>query len=98
MGSQRIPWETETTASPLHTNLQGVNFQRCEHALHQCQMEARLQLQLALHLLRLTTVSPTISRLLYLLQSATLLACALNTSPCVPAVVLEHCAVQGTAL
>ena len=57
----------EATVSPLTMNLQGVNFQRCEHALHQCQTEARLQLQLALHLLRLTAFSSTISRLLYLL-------------------------------
>ena len=38
--------------SPLHTNLQVVNFQRCERAFHQHQ--AWVKLQLALRLLLLT--------------------------------------------
>ena len=38
--------------SPLHMNLQVANFQRCEHAFHQCQ--ASVKLQLALRLLLLT--------------------------------------------
>ena len=40
--------------------------------------------------------SSTISHLLSLLQSATLLACSLDASPCVPAVVLYYCTVQDT--
>ena len=40
--------------------------------------------------------SSTISRLLCLLHSATLLAHSLNTSPCVPAVVLDYCTFKVT--
>ena len=40
--------------------------------------------------------SSTISHLLSVLQSVTLLACSLSTSPCMPAVVLYYCTFQGT--
>ena len=40
--------------------------------------------------------SSTISNLLSLLQSVTLLACALDARPCIPAVVLYYCTFQGT--
>ena len=39
--------------------------------------------------------SSTISHFLSLLQSVSLLACSLNTSPCMPAVVLYYCTFQG---
>ena len=35
------------TVSPLHTNLQVANFQRCEHTFHQCQVWGKLQLGLS---------------------------------------------------
>ena len=38
------------------------------------------------------------SHLLSLLQSITLLACSLDASPCMPAVVLYYCTFQGTVL
>ena len=40
--------------------------------------------------------SSTISHLPSLLQSAALLACSLDASPCMPAVVLYYCTFQGT--
>ena len=40
------------TGNPLHMNLQVVNFQRCEHVFHRCQVWVKLQL--ALRLLSLT--------------------------------------------
>ncbi|CAM9844746.1 unnamed protein product [Rangifer tarandus platyrhynchus] len=46
----------ENIVSPLHTNLQVANCQRCKHAYHQRQV--RVKLQLALHLLLLTTLQP----------------------------------------
>ena len=39
------------TGNPLHMNLQVVNFQRCEHVFHRCQVWVKLQL--AIHLLLL---------------------------------------------
>ena len=42
--------------------------------------------------------SSTISHLLSLLQSVTLLACSLNASPCMPAIILHYCTFQGTVL
>ena len=47
-----------------------------------------MKLQLALRLLLLTILHSTISPLLPLLQSATLLACSLSASLCMPSVVL----------
>ena len=41
---------------------------------------------------------PSPSHLLSLLQSVTLLACSLDASPCMPAVVLYYCIFQGTVL
>ena len=93
------------TASPLHTNLQGENFQsvnvhlvpaRNQNLCHQCQ--AWVNLQLTLHLLLLTILQ------LYhlppppLLQSVTLLACSLDASPCMPAFLLYCCTIHGTVL
>ena len=43
--------EIVNTVSPLYTNLQVANFQRCECVFHQCQVWVKLQL--ALHLLLL---------------------------------------------
>ena len=48
----------------------------------------RVTLQLALRLLLLTSFSSTVSYLLSLLQSVVTLACSLDASPCMPAVVL----------
>ena len=80
------------TISPLHTNLEVVSFQRCEHAFHQWQ--AWVKLQPALRLLLLT-----ILRLHHLppplfLQSGTPLAWTLDASPCMPAVV-PYCKVKN---
>ena len=49
-----------------------------------------MKLQHALHLLLLTILSSTISHLLFPLQSVTLLACSLDASLCMPAVVLYY--------
>ena len=57
------------------------------------------EIQLALHfLLPFTSFSSTISQVLFLLQSVTLLACSLNASPYMPAIVLYYCTFQGAIL
>ena len=101
-GRSRTLWATLTkcliliTGSPLHRNLQVGNFQRHEGACHQHQ--ARVSLQPALHLLLLVVLQPTISHLPFLLPSVSLLACPLDASPWMPAVVLYHSTFQGTPL
>ena len=84
------------TVSPLHMKLQVVNFWwECAF----CQGQVWLKLQLALHLLLLMTLqSSTISYRPFLLQPVTLLACSLDASSCVPAVVVYHCTFLGTIL
>ena len=42
--------------------------------------------------------SSTISYVLSLLQSVTLLACSLDASPCMLAIILQYCTFQGTLL
>ena len=44
-------WTLIYSVSPLHMNLQVANFQRCEHAFHQCQVWETLQPALCLLLL-----------------------------------------------
>ena len=66
-----------------------LNPARNHNLCHQCQ--ARVKSQLALNLLLQRTLSSTISHLLSLLQAVTLLACSLDPSPCMPAVVLYNC-------
>ena len=94
--SGQIHFSIPATVSPLHTNLQVGNFQRHEGACHQHQ--ARVSLQPALHLLLLVVLQPTISHLPFLLPSVSLLACPLDASPWMPAVVLYYCTFQGTVL
>ena len=65
------------------------NPARNQNLCHQCQ--AWVKSQLALHLLLQRTLSSTISHLLPLLQAVTLLACSLDPSPSMPAVVLYNC-------
>ena len=72
------------TISPLHTN-----FQRCEHVFHQCQREWNGSLPSVSYCWR--SFSSAISHLLSLLQWVTFLACSLDASPCVPAVVPYYC-------
>ena len=83
-----MTWNIACTVNLLHTNLQVVNFQRCECAFYQHQMWVTLQLVLCLLLLKMWSFSSTISHLLSFLQSVTLLACSLDASPWRPAVVL----------
>ena len=73
-----------STVSPLHTNLQAANFQRCKHAFRQRQV--RVKLQPVLHLLLLM-----ISQLYHLPPplpppGSTLLACSLGADLRMPAV------------
>lgn len=76
----------KNTVSPLHKNLQVVNLQRCKYAFHQCQVWVKLQL--ALHLLLLTS---------FTLPSPTSSASSIsNSSPCMPALVLHYCTFQGS--
>ena len=56
----RLPCEV----SPLHTNLQVSNFERCRHALHHCQVWAKLQLALPLLVLTVLQLSHLPSLLL----------------------------------
>ena len=55
-----------------------------------------MRLQLALPLLLLTILQLYHLPPPLLLQSAALLACSLDASPCMPAVVLYYCTFQGT--
>ena len=56
----RLPCEV----SPLHTNLQVSNFERCRRALHHCQVWAKLQLALPLLVLTVLQLSHLPSLLL----------------------------------
>ena len=69
--------------SPLHTNLQVVNFQRRECAWN-CGLPSASSCWRSFN----STIS--VSRLLSLLQSVTLPACSLDASSCMPAVVLHY--------
>ena len=95
--SGKLLWVvSQNTVCPLHTNLQILNFQRYQHAFHQCQVW--LTLQLVLHLLllmilQLCHLPPPIPP-----QSVTLLASSLDGSPCVPAVGLYYYTFQDTVL
>ena len=73
-----------------------LNPARNQNLCHQHQEWVKLQL--ALCLLLLTILRSTISHLLPLLQRATLLACSLDASPCMPAIVLYYWTFQGTVL
>ena len=70
--------------SPLHTNLQVENFQRCKPAFHQHQASVSY------------SFSSTISHFLSLLKSVTLLACSLDVNSCMPVIVLYYCTFQGS--
>ena len=60
--------------------------------------QQRMEVQLALGLLLLTSPGSTISHLLSVLQPVTLLAYSLNASPCMPAVALYYRTFQGIIL
>ena len=85
---------SRSAVSLLHTDLQVENFQRCKRVFHQCQ--AWMALQLSLRLLLLTVLQ--LSNLPASLPPPVLLACSLDASPCIPAVVLYYCSSQGTVL
>ena len=57
-----------------------------------------MKLQLALHLLLLTIFQLYLLNLFSLLQSVSLLACSLDASPWMPAVILYYWTLQGTVL
>ena len=78
-----MTWNIACTVNLLHTNLQVVNFQRCECAFHQHQMLVTLQLVLCLLLLKMWSSSSTLSHLLSFLQSVILLSCSLSASCCI---------------
>ena len=76
--------------NPLHTNLLVENFQRCEHVFHQRPLMREWNCSLPSVSWCWRSFSSTISHLLSLLTSVTLLACSLDISPCMPAVVLDY--------
>ena len=80
---------TSSSGCPEAKGETELNPARNQNLCHQCQ--AQVKSQLALHLLLQRTLSSTISHLLSLLQAVTLLACALDPSPCMPAAVLYNC-------
>ena len=77
-------------------NFQAVNFQRCKRAFYQRQ--ASVKLQLALCLLLLTILQLNHLPLTLLQSCVALLACSLNASSWMPAVILYYCTFQGTVL
>ena len=71
-----------------------LNPSKNQNLCHQWQTWAKLQV--TCHFLCWRAFIPTISHFLALLQSVTLLACILDASPCVPAIVLDYSTFQGT--
>ena len=76
------------TVSPLHMNLQVVNFQRCK-CVFTCPIMSVQSCSLPSVSYCWRSFSSTISHLLSLLLAVTLLACLLSVSPCVPGAVLS---------
>ena len=88
----------DLTVSPQHTNLQVGNFQKDAKA-HSISIRCVWNCRLTSISYCWWSFSSTISRIFYLLQSLTLLACSFDASPQRPAVVgLPYCTFQGTVL
>ena len=90
------------TVSPLHTNLQVVNFHRCENARGSSKEPEPEPATSGMNETAARPPSPIaddpsapLTHLLPLLQSATLLARSLDASPCTPAVVMYYCTFQS---
>ena len=93
------------TVSPLHTNLQVANFQRCKRVSGSSKEPEPVpswhELNCSFPSISFcwrSFSSSSISHLVSLLQSVTLLACSLEASSWMPAVVLYYCPFQGSIL
>ena len=78
---QHFNWCTtlDYTASPLQTNLQVADFQRCQRLFHRCQARCW------------GSFSSTASRVPSLLQAVSLRACSLDACPWMSAGALYYC-------
>ena len=92
------------TVSPLHTNLQVAQFQRCKRvsgsSKEPAPVPSRHEWDCSFPSISFcwSSFRSTISHLVSLLQSVTLLACSLEASSWMLAVVLYYCTFQGSVL